>query len=376
MEGSGLSPIEVMGKLKTIRVADQKYEDGRIFCSMCTKPHPIAKKAFEMFFETNLGDPGLFPGASQLESEVVGYLADLLHGKTAGGFLVSGGTEANLMALWAARNLAQKEKPEVVLAESAHFSFLKICNLLNIKPIFAKLDSSLRVDPFDVEAKINKRTVAIVGTAGTAELGAIDPLFEISKIAVDHNVWMHVDAAFGGLILPFLGKSTSFGFDLSGVKSVTIDPHKMGLAVIPTGGIIFRDRVCLGSLRTETPYLTEAFQYTFVGTRTGASAASAWAVFNLLGTNGFKKIVFRCLKNTKRLALSLKNLGFRLLVEPELNLLAFQSQDTKKLFEKMRRRGWFISYIPKYDCIRLVIMPHIKHKHIEAFLADLKTETL
>ena len=122
--------------------------------------------------------------------------------------------------------------------------------------------------------------------------------------------------------------------------------------------------------------MTEAFQYTFVGTRTGASAASAWAVFNLLGTNGFKKIVFRCLKNTKRLALSLKNLGFRLLVEPELNLLAFQSQDTKKLFEKMRRRGWFISYIPKYDCIRLVIMPHIKHKHIEAFLADLKTETL
>ncbi len=80
---------------------------GKILCSMCTKPHPIAKKAYRMFFESNLGDSGLFPGSAQIEKEVINELATLLHGKSAVGFIVSGGTEANLMALLAARNMAK-----------------------------------------------------------------------------------------------------------------------------------------------------------------------------------------------------------------------------------------------------------------------------
>ncbi len=104
--------------------------------------------------------------------------------KNAVGFLVSGGTEANLMALLAARNMAKVNQPEVVLPESAHFSFTKICNLLNLKPVYAGLDSSFRVDPSEVEKCINKNTVAIVGTAGTAELGVVDPIDELSEIAL------------------------------------------------------------------------------------------------------------------------------------------------------------------------------------------------
>ena len=97
---------------------------------MCTRPHPIAQKAYRMFLNSNLGDPGLFPGTARLEKEVIEQLATLLHGKNCKGFLVSGGTEANLMALLAARNMAGVTEPEVVLPESAHFSFTKICSLL------------------------------------------------------------------------------------------------------------------------------------------------------------------------------------------------------------------------------------------------------
>ena len=61
-----------------------------------------------------------------------------------------------------------------------------------------------RVNASEVEKLINKNTVAIVGTAGTAELGAVDPIEELSKIALRHNVHLHVDAAFGGLVIPFL----------------------------------------------------------------------------------------------------------------------------------------------------------------------------
>ena len=172
LQPKGLSRKAVLAELKKIHSIDQQYDDGKILCSMCTKPHPLAKKAYQMFFESNLGDSGLFPGTAQLEKEVIQTLATLLHGENAVGFIVSGGTEANLMALLAARNASKIKQPEVVLPQSAHFSFTKICNLLNLKPVYAGLDSSFKVDPSEVEKCISKNTVAIVGTAGTAELGA------------------------------------------------------------------------------------------------------------------------------------------------------------------------------------------------------------
>ena len=153
---------------------------------------------------------------------------------------------------------------------------------------------SFRVNPSEVEKLVNKNTVAIVGTAGTAELGAIDPIDELSEIALRHNVPLHVDAAFGGLVIPFLTEHKSnLIFNLEGVKSITVDPHKMGMAAIPAGGILFKDPQMLDFIKTETPYLTDKTQYTFVGTRTGASAASAWAVFKALGMEGFQKVVER-----------------------------------------------------------------------------------
>src|SRR3989304_6151550 len=254
--------------MKKIREQDLKYENGRILCSMCTTPHPTAKIAHQLFLSSNLGDSGLFPGSLRLEKEVIGKMAALLNGRNSVGFIVSGGTEANLLALLAARNMANVSNPEVVLPTSAHFSFKKICNLLRIKPVQAGLDVSHRVDPSSVERCLSKNTIALVGTAGTAELGVIDPIDKLSEIALEHGVYLHVDAAFGGLIIPFLrdiGYNVGdFDFRLEGVKSITVDPHKMGMTTIPAGGILFRDRKCLDYIKTETPYLTDKFQHTFV----------------------------------------------------------------------------------------------------------------
>jgi tyrosine decarboxylase/aspartate 1-decarboxylase len=340
---------------------------------MCTKPHPIAQKAFKLYLSSNLGDPGLFPGSVQLEKEVIKELASLLNVENAVGFLTSGGTEANMLSLLAARNMSNIDQPEVVLPESAHFSFAKICKLLNLKPVYASLDSSFKVEFSAVEKCVSRNTVAIVGTAGTAEMGVIDPIEELARIASANNVWLHVDAAFGGLVIPFLNRDNyKFDFSLEAVKSITVDPHKMGLAAIPTGGLIFRDDKVLDFIKTETPYLTEHFQYTFVGTRTGASAASAWAVFKSLGIKGYKNIVDNCMETTLLLANGLQAIGFNLMTKPILNIVAFRNmQNTKQLASKLWQRGWFVSYVPRYDCIRLVVMPHVKSKHALAFLKDL-----
>jgi tyrosine decarboxylase/aspartate 1-decarboxylase len=362
----------VLDALKRALKEDQRYDEGRILCSMCTAPNALAKKAHEMFLNSNLGDSGLFEGSVKLEKEVIDMLSGLLNGAGSAGFLVSGGTEANLLAMLAARNMAGFEAPEVVLPESVHFSFEKICGLLELKPIYAKLDSEYKVDCDALEKLVNKNTVAIVGTAGTSELGVIDPIGKLSEIAKRHGVWLHVDAAFGGLVIPFLNESNSeFDFRSEGVHSITVDPHKMGLAPVPAGGILFKNSSALEYIKTNTPYLTNGQQYTFVGTRSGASAAATWAVLKSLGHEGFKKTVSSCMRTTWFLQKGIEGLGFKLVVEPTLNMLAFRGGNTKLLAEKLQERGWFVSYVPRLDCVRIVVMPHVKQRHAAAFLKAL-----
>ncbi len=117
----GLTKKAVVVELKKALEQDSKYSDGKILCSMCTRPHPIAKIANRLFLESNLGDPGLFLGSLRLEREAIKKLATFLNGEGSVGFLVSGGTEANLMALLAARNMKNIGNPEVVLPRISAF---------------------------------------------------------------------------------------------------------------------------------------------------------------------------------------------------------------------------------------------------------------
>lgn len=141
----------------------------------------------------------------------------------------------------------------------------------------------------------------------------------------------------------------------------------MGMAAIPAGGILLRNPEMLCHLETETPYLNTAKQYTFVGTRSGAAAASAWAVINTLGVEGYRKVVASCINNTKVLAENLKKAGFKLLCEPTLNILAFKTKSPRELTKKLSEKGWYVSAIPQYSSIRVIIMPHVKRRHINAF---------
>jgi tyrosine decarboxylase / aspartate 1-decarboxylase len=373
MRAKGLSKEKVLSKLNQACEEDLKYADGKILCSMCTSPHPMAKLAHGMFLEANLGDPGLFSGSMQLEKEAVAELIELLHGpQDSTGFVVSGGTEANLLAIYAAREAANVEAPEIVVPESAHFSFDKICDLLKVKIVKAKLDASYRVDPASVEKCVNDQTVAIVGNAGSAELGIIDPVEVLSKVALEQNVPLHVDAAFGGLVIPFLKELgyvvPEFDFQLNGVKSVTVDPHKMGMSTIPAGGILFRDSKSVECIKTHTPYLTEEYQCTFVGTRSAASAAATWAVFASLGREGFKKTIKNCMDSTMFLYEGLEKASFEVLLRPVMNIVAFRSANSKLLADVLRQRGWYVSYVPRLDCVRVVLMPHTTKKHVADFL--------
>jgi len=345
---------------------------------MCTCPHEVGLKAYHMFLESNLGDPGLFQGTKTMENEVIAILGQLLGKSDVYGHIITGGTEANIMAMRAARNMRRIKDPEIIVPKSAHFSFKKAADILCLNMREAQLDSQYRVDINSVKELISDKTVAVVGIAGTTELGKIDPIEELSDICLEREIFLHVDAAFGGFSIPFLNQVgydlPKFDFSLQGVCSVTIDPHKMGLAPIPTGGILFRDKSYLEVMSVETPYLTEENQSTIVGTRTGASTAATWALLKHLGSEGYQKIASRCMELTKLLAQGIKDTGFQLITEPQLNIVAFTGEgiapcDIAKLLDE---KGWAVSIASHPKSVRIIVMPHVKEEHIRAFLEDLK----
>lgn len=384
MEDKGISKTEVFKQLKMFKKKDMTHLSGKILGSMCTCPHPIGLKAYHMFLESNLGDPGLFKGTKTMEDEVISLLGDLLGKQDIYGHIITGGTEANIMAMRAARNFAlhknpQIKDPEIIVPRSAHFSFKKAADMLCLNIIEAKLDNEYKVDVNSIKELLSKNTVAVVAVAGTTELGKIDPVEEISNICYDNNIYLHVDAAFGGYSIPFLNeigyKFPKFDFGLRGVCSITIDPHKMGLAPIPTGGILFREKKYLEAMSVETPYLTEDRQSTLVGTRTGASTAATWALIKYLGREGYKNVSKQCMEITKLLYNGIIEAGFEVVTEPQLNIVAFKSKKVSvdELAYKLENLGWAVSKSSYPSAIRVIVMPHIKEEHVKVFIEDLKS---
>jgi len=214
MRDKALPEDAVMRILEEARARDYRYD--RFFSTMCTLPHPIAVKAHEMFMETNLGDPGLFPGVADLEERVVAMMGEMLGCPSASGYVSTGGTESNIQAIRAARNEAGRRDGNIVVPASAHFSFDKIGDLLCLEVRKAQLDENLRVDLSSVESLLDKKTVALVGIAGTTEFGQVDPIPELASIAEERGIHMHVDAAFGGFVLPFLERRSRGTFPCLG----------------------------------------------------------------------------------------------------------------------------------------------------------------
>lgn len=382
MQDKPIDKQTILDELDEIHQSDSCYADGRILGSMCTEAHPFAKEVYFKFLDTNLGDPGLFKGTKYIENEVIKSIGEFLSLDNAYGNIVTGGTEANIMAIRAARNHARKYKGiidgEIIVPDSAHFSFKKAADMLNLKIVDAKLDENYKIDVGEVKKVISDKTVAIVAVAGTTELGLIDPIEEISKIAFENNIYFHVDAAFGGFSIPFLQKSgydlPTFDFSLPGVCSITVDPHKMGMAPIPAGGIIFRKEEYLEVMAVDSPYLTVKTQSTIVGTRLGASAAATYAIMKYFGKEGYCNLASSLLDNTEFFYEGLKEIGYDVVCKPELNIVAFNHPtiETNVFAEKLEELGWKVSVAKCPVAIRVVLMNHIKKIHLKKLLEDLK----
>jgi tyrosine decarboxylase/aspartate 1-decarboxylase len=360
MRKTGCREQELFSFLASRRSLDKPY--STILSSMCTPPHPVAVKAHNLFLETNLGDPGLFPGTASLEHLLISRLADLFHGPGACGYATSGGTESNIQALRIARALSDDACPNVVLPESAHFSFRKAGEMLGLEIRLVPVGDQFRIDIEDVKEVVDNHTCCLVGIAGTTEYGMVDPIKDLSALAVDLDIFLHIDAAFGGLVLPFLPGSPLFDFSLPGVMSIAVDPHKMGMSTIPAGCLLLRKETHLCTLSVDTPYLSVKQEFTLAGTRPGGPVIGALAVLDYLGYDGMRAVIEGCMKNTRRLIAGMESYGISRVVTPDVNVATFEPVPIPE--------PWQVS-LTRNGHVRIVCMPHVHAGIIEAFLHDI-----
>jgi len=378
MQKEGIEKQKILELLEKKLKKDLSYDSGSILGSMCTEPLNIAKEINNKYISKNLGDPGLFLGTAELEDEVIREIGELFGNTNIYGTFTTGGSEANLIAMRIARNLQPRiKKPEVVLPCSAHISFEKAADLLNITLKKVNLLDNFQLDIDHLESLVNDKTVAVVGVAGTTSLGLVDPIEEIGKIIEGQDIFFHVDAAFGGFVLPFLkelGYSVpAWDFSVKRVDSITADPHKMGLGIIPSGGFFIKDASILKKTGFEIPYLAGGnFQhFHIVGTRPGSPIIAFWAIIKRLGMNGFKEIVKKCMENTKFLSQRISEIdGVKLAVDPVMNVVGITTESGESICElekTLRNNKWMLGKFLDFNLVRVVIMPHVKKEHLSEF---------
>jgi tyrosine decarboxylase/aspartate 1-decarboxylase len=370
----GVTEDEIKRELAKAETEDSRFISGKILGSMCTEPLDIAKDAHYQFLEANLGNAGLYPGTKRLEEEVVQAMADMLQCRKATGSIVSGGTEANITSLWIARNKTGRKK--VIFPKSAHFSFHKACDILALEPVVVPLTEKFTIDVDEVARVVDDDVCAIVGIAGTTELGTVDDIVGLAELLPD-GAFLHVDAAFGGFVLPFLKKMgmavPDFDFTIPEVTTLTVDPHKMGMATIPAGALLIRDEKWIDNIHKEAPYLSSVGQTAALsGTRCSAAVAATYAAMRFLGEEGYVELVGNCMETTQYALKRAEELGIEPVVNPLMNIVCFYVPDPKRVQHDLDELGWKVSVANSPECLRLVIMPHVTRDSISGLFSDLE----
>ena len=370
---SGTKNSIVIDEILRFREMDHPY--SRILGSMCTVPLQIAKKVYIEFLDTNLGDPKNFEGTKEIENRLIGMIKDLFDAPlNSAGQITSGGSEGNIVSISIAKTLTGKK--ELIVPDHAHFSFKKISKLMDIRLKPVKTSPTHIVDPKDVKKSLSNDTLAVVAVAGTTELGLIDPIRELSELCHEENVFLHIDAAFGGFVIPFLRELgydlPELSFSLEGISTISVDAHKMGCSAIPLGILIAREKRWLKEIGVETPYVSTRIQSTLTGTRSGAPVAAAYAVIRALGKEGYMKIVRDCMEVTRYAKQRIEDIGLHLITEPVLNVLGVKIVHLDKVVNMLSQIGWRVNPIPRLSCFRIVVMPHVTKQIIDEFISDLE----
>ncbi|MDJ0788085.1 MAG: aminotransferase class V-fold PLP-dependent enzyme [Myxococcota bacterium] len=358
---------DVLAELEAKRADDVRWEDGRTFGMIYDggpSVHEAAERAARLYLHENALNTKAFPSLGQIQSEVVGWTAELLHGpESAAGFLTSGGTESILCSVLAARERARKERgieaPEMIVAESAHAAFHKAAHLFGITVHKTPVKPDFKADVDAMSAHLGPNTILVVGSAPQYPQGVVDPIPQIAELAASVDANCHVDACMGGFVLPFverLGREVPpWDFRVEGVHSISADIHKLGYAPKGVSVVLHRTK----ALRRHQTFVFDGWLGGFYaspnlqGTRSGLPMATAWAVMQHLGVEGYCDLTRTTLANADRMREGIAATpGVQVLGDGRYHLIAMSHDpdvldgdgnplDVFALGDALMARGWF-----------------------------------
>ncbi|UJR84078.1 pyridoxal phosphate-dependent decarboxylase family protein [Sandaracinus amylolyticus] len=390
----GRTSGEIIEALEQYRERDVPWRGGRAFGYVFDAKHDaldLGKRAYLMFLSENGLDPTSFPSLLRLENEVVRMCATHVHGdEHVVGNFTSGGTESIMLAVKAARDRARALRPEITRPQllvpvTAHAAFHKAAHYLDVELVAFQVDpTTFRADVAAARAAITDRTIMLVGSAPSYAHGVIDPIEALAALAIEHDLWMHVDGCMGGLLLPYLerlGEAVPrFDFRVPGVSSLSMDLHKYGYCPKGASVVLYRDR----SLRKHQLYAcSEWTGYTIVNatiqsSKSGGPLAGAWATMMRMGDEGYLRIAKEMRDATRRYAEGIDAIpGLRVMAEPDMTLVAFTSDEVPifVIADLMKKRGWYVQpqlgFAGHRENLHLSIT-HANVPHVDAFLADLR----
>ncbi len=381
---------EIKSEMMARGDGDAKWRDGKTAVYVFNAGEEIAaiqKQAYTAYMSENGLGPLAFPSLAQMEKDVISMALGLLHGpEGATGAMTSGGTDSITMAIKTARDYARADgratgRANIVIPQSAHLAFDKACHLMdiNVRRIAVRADGTYEADVEAMGEACDADTIMLVGSAPNFPHGIIDPIEVLGEVAMRKRVWLHVDACVGGYFAPFARMNgvpvPAFDFEVPAVLSMSADLHKYGYAAKGASTVLFRseelyahmpfDLACWAGAPMKTP--------TLAGTRPGGAISAAWAVMNVLGVDGYKRLQGQVCETRERVEEGVKRLGFKILGNPMLGLIAFAHPEHHAfaIYGEIYRRGWFTSVTKEPPSLHLMLSP--KHTDvIDNYLGDLE----
>lgn len=290
------------------------------------------------------------PVTTEMEMEVIDMMLNMVGFKNSWGHLSSGGSLANLEALWAVRDSSVSDGM-VYFSEVSHYSLKRICSILRIKNYKEiSVDKFFRIDLNELEDNLKKKKASmVIANLGSTGTGSVDDIESILKLRERYNFHLHIDAAYGGFARTLLlDKKNNFikhenkipvsEFVYRQLKSIeqadsiTIDPHKHGLISYGAGAVLYKSEKLREVILNTAPYTYHKLDkpnigmFSLEGSRPGAMAAACYLTYKVLPLNnrGIGAIIRESFSASKKFyELASQSASLQNLNEPDLDINCF-----------------------------------------------------
>lgn len=388
---TGRQTQSLLEEMRAMKTGDVAWREGRTWSLVYyggDAHHDAVMRGSNLFFDDNALNPMAFKSLKKMESQVVQMTASMLNGPPeCAGVMTSGGTESILMAVKAARDRARAKKPwilrpEIVAPETLHVAFDKACHYFGLKARYTAVDADGQAVVADLERAMGRNTVLVAASAPQYVTGTVDPIPEIGAIARRKGIPFHVDACFGGFILPWLERIgvelPVFDFRVPGVTSMSADVHKYGYAPKGSSVVLYRDMSYLKHqfyVCTDWPggiYISPSMQ----GTRSGASIAAAWAALMAMGQDGYVERARQAMDIADRLRAGISSIpGLSVRGLPHSTIVAYGSDDEAvdlyAVADRIEAAGWGVDRQQNPPTVHMTVNT-TNGPIVEDYLADLR----